>query len=263
LQDAEVERVMALLDTARKEIASRVAVTEWDAYHLPRMTDAVDDAMITFQKRYAMNQNEALANMYQAGVDAVDWPLAEIGIRYATPELSATALEILQGFSTDLISGLTRDAVKKINAELTLGILGQKPMYEVMQAIGRNLDDKGVYKSIASRAETITRTEMARVNSTAREARNQATAKAAGGKWMKKWISSGKAHPRPRHAALDGKTVPVDEDFTGGIPYPHAPGLPAKETVNCGCTHVLWMEDWEQGAGSGESLAYQPRAVWN
>lgn len=235
LEDAEVTKVMGLLEGARKEIASRVVATEWDVYKLPQMTDAVDDAMLSFQQRYKAGQTAALANMFQAGVDAVDWPLAEVGIRFATPELSATALEILQGFSADLIQGLTRDAVKKINGELTLGLMGGKTPFEVMQAIGRNLDDKGIFKTIASRAETITRTEMARVHSTAREARSQATVKASPDeKWMKRWISSGKAHPRSNHAALDGVTVPADEDFPGGIPYPHAPGLSASESINCG-----------------------------
>ena len=264
LQDKEVKRVMDILETARKEIASRVAATEWDAYKLPQMTDAVEDAITTFQKRYLANQSDGLSNMYKAGIDMVDWPLAEVGLKFATPELSATALEVLQGFSADLIQGLGKDAIKKINAELTLGLLGDKPMFQVIQAIGRNLDDKGVLSTIASRAETITRTEMARVNSTAREARIKKTVEASPGeKWMKRWISSGKAHARANHAALDGREVPVDQNFPGGIPYPHAPGLRASESINCGCTHVLVMADWSQAPGPGESQPYQPRAVWN
>ena len=263
LQEKEVARVMGLLETARKEIASRVAVTEWDAYKLPQLTDAVDDAMVTFQKRYGGAQTDALANMYQAGIDAVDWPLAAVGIKYATPELSTTALEILQGFSADLIQGLTRDAIKKINAELTLGILGDKPVSEIMKAIGRSLDDPGVFGTIASRAETITRTEMARVHSAAREARNQKTVQASPDAWMKKWISSASAHPRDNHAALNGVSVPVNQDFPGGIPYPHAPGLPASESINCGCSHVLWRQDWGQVPGPEEAVEFQPRAIWD
>ena len=235
LEDVEVARVAGLLNNSRKEIASRIIATEWDAYHIPQMTDAVNDAMLTFSNRYKSFQTDALANMFQAGVDAVDWPLNIVGFKFATPELSATALEILQGFSIDLISGLTQDAVKKINAELTLGVLGNKTHFQVMQGIGGNLTDKGVFKTIASRAETITRTEMARVHSTAREARNQATIKASPGeKWLKKWLSSHKANSRDEHAELDGETVPVDENFPGNIPYPHAPGLPAADSINCG-----------------------------
>lgn len=235
LTDAEVERVADLLNTARKEIAARVVATEWDAYHLPQLNDAVTDAVTTFANRYKASENEALANMFKAGIDAVDWPLNIVGLKFAAPELSTTALEILQGFSADLIEGLTKDALKKINAELAMGILGNKTPFQVMQAIGNNLTDKSVFKTIASRAETITRTEMARVHSVAREARIKSTVLASPGEtWLKKWLSSHKAQARQDHANLDQTTVGVDKNFPGGIPYPHAPGLSAAESINCG-----------------------------
>jgi len=78
---------------------------------------------------------------------------------------------------------------------------------------------------------------MARVHSSAREARIKATVEAGTDPemtWQKKWISSGKAKPRDHHEGLDGVVIDVDEDFLGYIPYPHAPGLPADEVVNCG-----------------------------
>lgn len=235
LQDDEVARVTAILRDARKDVAALVADTEWQAYRIPQLKEAVERAVETLRQRYMATQTDALRNMWNAGIDIVDMPLATVGIRIAAPEISMTTLEILQGFSADLIGGLTKDAAKKINTELTLGIMGQKQPSEVMKAIGKNLDDPGVYHSIAVRAETITRTEMARVHSTSREARNQATVEASPElEWLKKWISSHKAHPRPPHQELDGETVPVDKNFPYGIPYPHAPGLPAEESINCG-----------------------------
>jgi hypothetical protein len=235
LQDGEVKKVLALLEQARTEIAARVAVTEWDAYHIPQLREAVDRAIETFRLRYMSEQNGALGNMWNAGIDMVDSPLQYVGFRLAAPEISRTALEIAQGYSADLVNGLSADALKQVNGQIISGVMGQKTSFQVMKEIGRSLDDKSTFASIAHRAEAITRTEMAKVNSMSREARAKGTvASNPYLPWKKKWISSGKARPRPNHAALNGVKVDLDQNFPGGIPYPHAPGLPAREVVNCG-----------------------------
>lgn len=236
LEAREVKRVLGLLGRARTEVAARVAETEWELYSLPQLKEGIGRAVDGFKQQYLGAQTESLTNAWNAGIDGVDSPLQFTGIRSLAPELSREALEIMQGFSADLINGLSADMLKKINSEITMGLMGAKPPFETMQAIGRNLKDKSVFKSIGHRAEAITRTEFARVNSSARAGRMNATVgnTEPGMAWMKEWVSSGKAHPRDLHAALNGVKVGMDEDFPGGIPYPHAPGLPASEVVNCG-----------------------------
>lgn len=236
LEDREVGKALKILEDARKNIAASVAQTEWQVYAIPQHKEAVERAIEGFRQRYLAGQKEALSNSWNAGIDMVDSPLQYVGIRIAAPEISMTALEIAQGYSADLIKGLSADVLKKVNGEITLGIMGGKQPYDVMQAVGRNLTDKGIFKSIGHRAETITRTEMARVNSSSREARIQGTVGNTEPemKWEKKWISSSKARPRAHHAGLDGVRIGIDEDFLGYIPYPHAPGLSAEEVVNCG-----------------------------
>lgn len=245
LTDDEVTRVLALLNKAMEEIDHTIATTEWQAYRIQQLKEMTGRSIASFSQQYQSFFTAAEKNIWLAGIDGVDQPLYAAGISISTGELNREALEIMQGYSADLIGGLSADALKKINGEITMGILGQKTSWEVMQAIGRNLEDKGIMPSIAARAETITRTEMARVNSAAREARMMAVVEAdPKAPWMKKWISSGKRYPRANHAALDGAIVDMGQDFAGGLPYPHAPGLPASEVVNCGCTHVLARKDW-------------------
>lgn len=238
LQEAEVKKVLGILEATRKEIASRIAETDWEKHWLPEMKEATRRAMDGFRQRYASELKDADLNMWNAGYDIVDGPLAVAGITAAMPEIPRTTLEVLQGYSADLVTGLSEDALKKINTELTLGITGGKTPFQVMQAIGRNLEEKSVFSSIASRSETITRTEMARVHSMAAKARReQATEAGLPVRLQKKWLASGKPTGRPDHQAADGQVVDEDEPFIVGgeeIPYPHAPGLPAKEVVNCG-----------------------------
>lgn len=56
----------------------------------------------------------------------------------------------------------------------------------------------------------------------------------AAGALTKTWRVGSSGNHRASHVALDGTTVGMDERFTNGLPYPHAPGPPA-ETVNCNC----------------------------
>ncbi|KKB80784.1 hypothetical protein VW35_00820 [Devosia soli] len=55
----------------------------------------------------------------------------------------------------------------------------------------------------------------------------------------KTWGRTISEHPRSQHKAMVGQTVPYDQPFVAPdgtlIPYPHAPGLPARHTVGCNC----------------------------
>jgi hypothetical protein len=263
LTEAEVERALALLDEVRREVSAIVLDSDWKVYYVPQMQEAVGRAAEKLRQQYGERFDSAGVNLWNAGIDQVDWPLNYVGIRFQAPEISRAALEILQGYSADLIRNLTDSARSQINREIAMGVLGGKSPWEVMQAIGRSLEERSVFRNIASRAETITRTELGRINSAAREARMEAVVDAGPEQeWLKKWISSGKFRPRPHHRALHGVTVPFDQPFPGNIPYPHAPGLPAAETVNCGCSHVLTLPGWEKGQ-AWEPTAYQPRAIYD
>lgn len=237
LEDAEVRKVIRLLNTARRDVAATVASTEWQAYHLPQMKAAIERAMQEFGSQYGVDLREAQRSFWEQGVDRVDLPIRQVGIYAAIPEIDTTALAILQGYSTDLVDGLSSDALRKINQELTLGIMGQRSPYEVMQAIGRNLRDPSVFRSIAHRAETITRTEAGRVLEAAGQARLESATRVVPG-LMKEWYYGHSPRmPRLDHMAAAGQKREVDEPFNVGgeeLMYPKDPRGSAKNTVNCG-----------------------------
>lgn len=55
----------------------------------------------------------------------------------------------------------------------------------------------------------------------------------------KTWLHQRVGNSRPNHVALDGVTIDIGAAFnlgTVGAQYPHAPGLPAREAVNCRCS---------------------------
>jgi hypothetical protein len=54
-----------------------------------------------------------------------------------------------------------------------------------------------------------------------------------GVKPTKTWITG--ANPRPEHAAMDGETVGIDEQFSNGLDWPGSGG-DADEVAGCNCT---------------------------
>lgn len=56
----------------------------------------------------------------------------------------------------------------------------------------------------------------------------------ANGYTTKTWHTSSGGDHRASHVAQNGMTIPIDERFPNGLPYPGAPGPPA-EVINCQC----------------------------
>ena len=249
LQDAEVKKVIRLLAKARTEVAATVASTEWQAYHLPQMKSAIERAMQEFGDKYGVDLREAQRGFWEHGIDSVDLPMRKIGIIQAIPEIDTTLLSVMQGFSSDLVEGLTREAVKKINTELSLGLMGQKSPYDVMKAVGRNLKDKSIFKSIAHRAETIVRTEAGRVLEAASQARKEVAARVVPGLQKEWFYGHSPKLPRIDHLMAAGQIRDVDAPFNVGgeeLMYPRDPAGSARNTINCGCTSIPYHPNWDE-----------------
>jgi len=248
LEEAGVKRVIGLLSDARKEVAATVASTEWQAYRLGEMKSAIERALQEFGSKYGVELRDMQRTFWETGVDIVDLPIREVGIFMAMPEIDITALAILQDYSSDLVTGLSRDAVKKINQELIMGIMGNKTPYDVMGAIGRNLKDKSIFRSIAARAETITRTEAGRVLESASQARKESAEKVVPGLQKQWFYGHSPKMPRLDHMAAHGQIRDVDKPFNVGgeeLMFPRDPAGSAKNTINCGCTSIPYHPDWD------------------
>lgn len=237
LSDDAVARVIRLLSDARKEVAATVASTEWEAYYLPQIKGAIDRALQEFGSKYGLDMSETQRSFWDYGIDSVDLPLRAAGIVQALPAIDVTALAVLQGYSADLVQGLKMDAIKRINNEISLGIMGQKNPFEVMKAIGKNLKDPGIFKSLTARAETIVRTEAGRVLETASQARKAAAAQVVPGLQKQWFYGHSPRMPRLDHMAAAGQIRDIDKPFDVGgeeLMYPKDPAGSARNTVNCG-----------------------------
>jgi hypothetical protein len=257
MEGAAVKRTIQLLADARKTVAAEIASTPWEAYHLPQMKGAIQRAMEEFGMKYKVALGDAQTDFWELGKNRVDLPLRTVGITIAIPEIDITALSIMQDFSADLVKGLAADASKRISQEISMGLMGQKTPYEVMKAVGTNLKDPSVFKSIAARAETITRNEAGRVLEMAAQARAEKAAEVVPG-LMKEWRhGAGAMAPRMSHLAADGQVRKVNEPFDVGgekLMYPRDPAGSPGNTINCGCYTVPYHPDWDE-ASEGQRAA--------
>jgi uncharacterized protein with gpF-like domain len=148
------------------------------------------------------------------------------------------------------VGGLGKDAAQKIVNELTLGLMGHKTPFEVIQAVGKNLKDPSIFKSIAARAETIVRTECGRVLKAAAQARLDKAGEVVPG-LKKMWKHGGSAMPRPAHLAADGQIREANQPFNVGgeeLMYPQDPAGSPGNTINCSCYSVPYKEEWQEAA---------------
>lgn len=249
LEDKKVVQVIRLLADARKEVAATVASTDWQAYQLPQLKTAMERALQEFSRQFGMEIADSQGKFWDMGLEMVDLPLRAVGITAIVPAIDTAALINLQSYSKHLVDNLGRDAAAKIYNEMALGMMGQKTPFEVMEAVGKNLNDKGTFHSIAARAETITRVETGRALEMATQARLEKAAEVVPG-LKKQWIY-GAAHrkmPRFAHMAADGQIRDVDKPFNvAGITlmHPRDPAGPPAQTINCRCYSAPWKEDWE------------------
>lgn len=248
--DRQAGKSIRLLNEARKEIIASIARSDWQAFYLPQQQAAVERALEDFARKFRAELTGAQSSFWERGIEMVDKPLHLVGVTAMIPAIDITALTLMQQYGANLVSGLGKDAAQKVINEITLGLMGHKSPYEVMKAVGTNLKDASVFKSIAARAETITRTEAGRVLEAASQARMKEAAQVVPG-LKKQWQHGGSALPRPSHLAAHGQIRDVDEPFDVGnekLMFPRDPAGSAGNTINCSCYTVPYKEEWQEEA---------------
>jgi hypothetical protein len=112
-------------------------------------------------------------------------------------------------------------------------------------AVGRSrqVREPGVFSM--ERALAIARTETMAALNGGTTAAMSARAAITGLRVEKVWLATDDRRTRRSHAAMDGQRVPVDGKFTVGgaqMSFPGDPAAPARQTVNCRCTVLEYVE---------------------
>ena len=238
-----LKQTIQYLKALAQEIrAATVGAVGWDAANLQMIRAEVERAILRFENRLFTLISENQLTAWQLGINGVDDVLAAAEVDAMVPLLSDAQLLVLRDFSADLVTGLTRDTLGKVNNAVSLGVVGQRSPYETMREVDRILGIEKV-KGVTARAEKIARTEVGRAQSIARQLRMEQIAQRVP-ELRKQWHTG--INPREAHARADGQIRQVDEPFDiDGYEAmePRDPGLPAEQVVNCNCTSEIYLPE--------------------
>lgn len=139
---------------------------------------------------------------------------------------------------------------KKFQSQLTQGIL----QGETIPAIAKRVEIV-LGMSMAS-SMRVARTATTGAENAGR-VRSYKQAQALGLNVLKQWMSAEDSRVRPEHAARDGQSITIDEEFVPGLSFPGDPRGPGHEVYNCRCTLVADLPDFAdlQGIGDANSEA--------
>jgi len=254
---AALKALQGAHDEVLREIAGLPSeASSYSRYQLQGLRRATERAMEDFERHLKSEITGAQNEKFLAGRENVDRTLRDAISAPATlADLSRTQLLVAQGYTADLVTGLSAAAKARLNSTIQRAFLGGQSVTDIIKEIGRSLGD-GQFGIISRRAETIYRTEVLRVASMATQARLEQAVE-RGVPVQKMWIHAGMpARVRWYHRAIDREVASVHETFAGSGPnsdddlmYPLDPKGAAADTVNCGCIAIPWVESFAKFAG--------------
>lgn len=242
--------VVRLLAELRRQVATELVSIPAESYAAlnMRMTlRSIEGHLSTWQSDAGREVTASLRTMWDNGTAFMPTVANQAGVYSGIGHISSNLLDTLTEFTTTKLGNVASDLQSRINAEIHLGILGQKTPGQIADAIlGAGLEGT-TFTTAQQRATTIVQTEMGRAFSMATELGiNQAAETLP--EMEKMWVHAG--HPkqaRLSHVAAHGQHVKADEKFLIGsiaMKYPRDPAGGAAHSIHCGCDLVPYMADW-------------------
>lgn len=245
LTPAAKKKILELLEHARRQIAADLQAVQPGSFreaHLRTLEQDVKRAFEEFRVKGAAAVQQMQEASFRLGSEMVTGPLNSVT---ADPmqlgRISRSTLSIAQGYTADLIQGLSRDAAAKVNAAIQRSFLGGKQLHQIVEEIGRGLNRgkfDGVFGPIGRRAESIAVNEILRVHSMSAQARLDQAAERHP-ELRKRWMWTPAARvPRVLHQQASGQIRPVSEPFDVAgekLMYPRDPNGSAWNTIGCHC----------------------------
>ena len=274
LEDGEVRQLLADLRDARAELDRRiragtadVAASDFTPAQARRFKQEIAGVVEQVWSRYAGRLRQTEKRIIDEAIGGVvDGTEATIeGRVIGGPTLTADLVTtssrwqaILVGRSEG-IRAAADEQIRRISMAVNRGILTGEGPGEISRGLARSgwlgplrRADGGLI-GVAARAETIARTEVGGIFSTAGQIASERLQQAAPTlRLVKSWITVDDDRVRESHEragenySIDGNDpgpIAVDEDFmVGGWPAsgPHDPRLPAEERINCRCRRVVF-----------------------
>lgn len=254
-----IREILKQLGLARGHVLYQLAQASPErGARLKQQLREIEAAIGRFQRDAGKAAERAVDDTWRAGVELLTSPASAAGLQLAPLlRIDDRQLRAMRLFLTGKIKDVAVQAVDRINGVLAQVLIGTTPMSEAITAITDILDGP-----TRSRAMTIAYTEIGRVYSAA-SYEALVAGQDAGVPMAKRWIKSGKVHPRPSHVDAHNQLRRVQEPFeiintkTGEVEklrYPRDPNASPGNTINCGCMMVPVVN----GSAFGKSVIVIP-----
>lgn len=219
--------------------------SDYQQWFLPQIEQQIYPLLDTFAVNASQVFKEASTSAAAAGAAMFDKPLLASAVQLwgVSPLVIPEQIAAIATFGGNRMVDISTKAKLMINSELGLTMIGTQTSHEAVSKIASYLQDTPKH-----RVKTIVKTEISRAYAFASEKRFSQLATSFP-HLQKEWRKSGKFHARESHVVADKQRVPYKSFFmVGGIKmrFPHDPNAPAKEVINCGCTMVPYIEDWDK-----------------
>lgn len=238
-------RVLNLLRDADNEITSMLAKTDPSTYTASRLVSLkaeVARVMDSFAQQATAQLQQLETKAYRVGMNGVASTIsAALGNVAVHPVINQRELGIIQGYTADLVTGVSVETRSKITSAIQRAhLVGFSPT-QLVQQIGEPLEDgsfSGIFSQTGARAMSIGSNEVMRVHSVSSQATISDLATRHEG-LEKGWLHIPAALvPRISHILASGQTRKPDEPFEVGgeaLMYPRDPAGSAHNTINCHC----------------------------
>lgn len=249
LQRSTITRVAAELEAARRTILAELQASLSDSRRVTRQRLLVEvERQLDAWSRAAGETGSAAAKVaWQRGMELVRAPLGAAGLGAGIgAKINPRALASIQNVLTGKISGASADAIRRIDSILLQTLVGTTAQSDAITQISE------VLGSPRRRAQTILFTELGRAHAMASHAAMLEAAEKIPG-LRKRWLRSGKKHPRRSHFRAHNQMVLAAEPFDiAGVKlmHPRDPNGPADHTINCGCMAVPVVDGSTLGAST-------------
>ncbi|MGB3749444.1 MAG: phage minor head protein [Rhodanobacter sp.] len=231
---AEIIRQLAL---AEGQVIALLSASPSDAAQrrLRQLQVEIERTMEDFRQAATTASTRGASEGWQAGIRSISAPFDAAGVSALGARIDAGALMATQKFMTDRIQDISLRALNRLNGALTQHIIGATPLADTITQVQKIMG--GVPRA---RAMTVAYTEIGAVHSVSQDAALQQAGHVVP-HVRKRWLKSGKLHPRPAHVAAHGQIRRYDEAYVVDgeqLQFPRDPNGSARNVINCGCLSI-------------------------
>ncbi len=253
IRDDTVREILRLLNAAELEITGRLKnATPAALGKLRQQQQEVRAAIQRFAAAADKGLQSALGTSWRAGVELLTSPVQAAGAALGPAlKIDDRSLRAMRLFTTDRIKDASLRTINRINATLGNVLIGTTPISDAITEI-----QKTMRGSTRQRAMNIAYTNVGMAYSAA-SYESMLAAERLGIPMAKRWMKSGKLHPRPGHVAAHNQIVRVSQPFLIGNPktgeveelrFPRDPDASIGNTIHCGCLMVPVLDGSTFGA---------------